>query len=101
MKESVASALHAVPAGIDPAAVRRHLEALPGVAAIHDLHIWPLSTADTALTCHLVMPGGHPGDGFTASVAQGLKQRFRIGHATLQIELSPTCDCALRPDEVV
>ncbi len=101
LKESVASALHAVPSGIDPGAVRGHLEALPGVAAIHDLHIWPLSTTDTALTCHLVMPGGHPGDEFTARVTQALKQRFRIGHTTLQIELSETCDCALRPDEVV
>ena len=46
------SALHAVRAGIDPAAVRGHLETLPGVAAIHDLHIWPMGTTETALTCH-------------------------------------------------
>jgi cobalt-zinc-cadmium efflux system protein len=102
LKESVNSALHAVPAGIDPAAVRGHLETLPGVAAIHDLHIWPMSTTETALTCHLVMPAGHPGDRFTAAVAKTLKDSYRIGHATLQIELGEAgCDCALKPDHVV
>ena len=102
LKESVNSALHAVPAGIDPAAVRGHLETLPGVAAIHDLHIWPMSTTETALTCHLVMPAGHPGDRFTAAVVKTLKDSYRIGHATLQIELGEAgCDCALKPDHVV
>ena len=102
LKDSVNSALHAVPAGIDPAAVRGHLETLPGVAAIHDLHIWPMSTTETALTCHLVMPAGHPGDRFTAAVAKTLKDSYRIGHATLQIELGEAgCDCALKPDHVV
>ena len=102
LKESVNSALQAVPAGIDPAAVRGHLESLPGVVAIHDLHIWPMSTTETALTCHLVMPAGHPGDRFTAAVAKTLKDSYRIGHATLQIELGEAgCDCALKPDHVV
>ena len=62
VKQSVRLALDAVPQGVDPAAVRAHLLALPGVTALHDLHIWGMSTTETALTCHLVMPGGHPGD---------------------------------------
>jgi cobalt-zinc-cadmium efflux system protein len=62
LTESVAMALDAVPAGIDPAAVGAFLKECPGVAAVHDLHIWPMGTTDTALTAHLVMPAGHPGD---------------------------------------
>ena len=70
-------ALDAVPEGIDAVAVRAHLAALPGVTAIHDLHIWGMSTTETALTCHLVMPGGHPGDAVLARLAQSWK---RIRH---------------------
>jgi len=54
---------------------------------VHDLHVWAMSTTDIALTAHLVMPGGHPGDAFLASIAQGLQQRFHITHPTIQIEL--------------
>jgi cobalt-zinc-cadmium efflux system protein len=100
LRDSVAMSLHAVPAGIDPAAVRAYLERLDGVARIHDLHIWPMSTTETALTCHLVMPDGAPGDDFAAFVAHELQTRFRIGHTTLQIERGE-CDCALEPDHVV
>ena len=57
-------ALAGVPRSIDPDAVEAHLRALPGVARIHDLHIWPMSTTEFALTAHLVMPGGFPGDAF-------------------------------------
>ncbi len=62
LRDAVNMALDAVPAGIDPVAVRTHLQALTGVVEVHDLHIWPMSTTETALTCHLVMPAGHPGD---------------------------------------
>jgi cobalt-zinc-cadmium efflux system protein len=62
LKSAVGLALQAVPDGVDAAAVRKHLEALPGVAALHDLHIWGKSTTETALTCHLVMPAGHTRD---------------------------------------
>jgi hypothetical protein len=55
---------------------------------VHDLHIWPLSTTESALTAHLVFPGGHPGDEFLAVAASELRQRFGIGHTTLQIEIS-------------
>jgi cobalt-zinc-cadmium efflux system protein len=101
LRHSVNMSLQAVPPGIDPAAVRAYLEALPGVGTTHDLHIWPISTTETALTCHLVMPGGHPGDAFTHCAAEALHERFGIGHATLQIELNQETDCALAPEHVI
>jgi cobalt-zinc-cadmium efflux system protein len=102
----VRSALHlalaAVPEGIDAAAVRAHLAGQPGVAALHDLHIWGMSTTETALTCHLIMPGGHPGDAMLLRLAQELRDRFGIVHATIQIELADTeATCALLPEHVV
>jgi cobalt-zinc-cadmium efflux system protein len=95
-------ALDAVPEGIDAAAVRAHFSALPGVAAIHDLHIWGMSTTETALTCHLVMPRGHPGDAALTEIARDLEERFGIHHATIQIELGDSAEaCALTPEHVV
>lgn len=84
---SLAMALNAVPPSVDLAKVRAFLLGLPGVTAIHDLHVWSLSTTETALTCHLVMPGGHPGDKMLHGTAEALEERFCIGHATLQPEL--------------
>lgn len=101
LHESTAMSLAAVPRRIDPAAVRAYLAGLPGVASIHDLHIWPMSTTETALTAHLVMPTGHPGDGFLAETCVELAHRFGIGHPTLQIELSRDVRCALEPDHIV
>ena len=101
LRDTVAMALGAVPPGIDPSAVRNQLRAMPGVTGLHDLHIWPMSTTETALTVHLVMPGGHPGDRFLMEAAAELREHFRIGHATLQIEVSEDTECALAPDEVV
>jgi len=86
LTESLALALDAVPAGIDPAAVRGWLAGLEGVAAVHDLHIWPQGTSGGILTAHLVMPAGHPGDEALANIAHALHHRFDIGHATLQVE---------------
>lgn len=73
----------------------------PGVSDIHDLHVWPISTTETALTCHLVMLGGHPGDAFLMETAQLLKTSHRIGHTTIQIETGQDNGCALAPDNVV
>jgi cobalt-zinc-cadmium efflux system protein len=102
VRRAIGLALDAVPEGIDPAAVRAHLASLPGVAGIHDLHIWGMSTTETALTCHLVMPGGHPGDAALGRAAHDLEQRFGIHHATLQIELGDSDEaCALTPEHVV
>jgi cobalt-zinc-cadmium efflux system protein len=101
-RDSLGLALHAVPAGIDPAAVRAYLAARPGVADVHDLHIWGMSTTENALSVHLVVPDGHPGDRFLAETARALEQRFGIGHATLQIEHGdPEHPCGLEPDHVV
>jgi cobalt-zinc-cadmium efflux system protein len=100
LRDSVTMSLAAVPPGIDPTAVRAYLEGLPGVERIHDLHIWPMSTTETALTCHLVMPGGAAGDAFVAEVARELQRRFKVGHATLQVERGDSA-CALEPDHVV
>ncbi|MBN9600626.1 MAG: cation transporter [Afipia sp.] len=97
LRESTAMSLAAVPKSIEPAAVRGFLAALPGVASIHDLHIWPMSTTETALTAHLVTPDGHPGDAFLISACSELDRRFGIGHATLQIETSALRRCALEP----
>ena len=101
LRQSIALSLAAVPAGIQPQEVRRYLESLPGVAQIHDLHIWPMSTTETALTCHLLMTDGHPGDGFLVATAEELQHRFAIGHATLQVETSEETACRLAPDHAV
>src|SRR5579863_3436193 len=101
LRDSVQMSMAAVPADIDPAAVRNFLFSRPGVAAVHDLHIWPMSTTENALTCHLVMPEGHPGDAFLHELARDLMKRFKIVHATVQIEVDPRLACALAPDEVV
>ena len=86
LRETTEMALQAVPRGIDPEAVRMALRTLPGVARVHDLHIWPMSTTEPVLTAHLVMPGGSPGDGFLNDAQQMLHDRYGIGHATLQVE---------------
>ncbi|WP_324828304.1 cation diffusion facilitator family transporter [Qipengyuania zhejiangensis] len=91
LKDSVAMSLLAVPRGISEREVRRYLAGLPGVEGVHDLHIWPMSTTETALTTHLVVPGGHPGDQFLRDIGHELDHRFRIGHATIQIERDSHC----------
>jgi cobalt-zinc-cadmium efflux system protein len=101
LRDSVRMSLAAVPPGVDAAAVRAYLEQLAGVTQIHDLHVWPVSTTETALTCHLVMPAGHPGDAFLLRTAEELNRRFAIGHTTIQIETSETTACALSPHDVV
>jgi cobalt-zinc-cadmium efflux system protein len=90
LRESVAMSLNAVPAHVDTAEVVRHLAAQPGVTGVHDLHIWSLSTTECAMTVHLVMPAGHPGDAVLDAIAAGLRERFGIGHATLQVEYGTT-----------
>ena len=101
LRDSVGMSMAAVPPQIDPAAVRGLLSARPGVVDVHDLHIWAMSTTENALTCHLVMPDGHPGDAFLNELCSDLAQRFRINHTTVQIEVDPHIACALAPDEVV
>jgi len=85
-KDSIRLGLLAVPARIDVAEVRAHLAGLEGVSAVHDLHIWPMSTTETALTAHLVMPDMPASDEFLHAIAHNLEDRFGIGHATIQVE---------------
>lgn len=95
LKDSVHLAIGGVPPAIDAAAVRRALENLPGVSNVHDLHIWPTSTTSVALTAHLVLRDGHPGDAFLISASRMLDVRFHIAHATLQLEHGDGGFCAL------
>lgn len=86
-RDSVKMGLLAVPDGIDEAQVREYLMGLDGVSAVHDLHIWPMSTTETALTAHLVTPDGHPGDALLNDVSRVLEERFSIHHSTIQMEV--------------
>lgn len=96
LRDSVAMSLAAVPPGIASEEVAACLRGQPGVVEIHDLHIWPMSTTEPALTVHLVMAEGHPGNRFLVAVAEELRGRFGIVHATVQIEEAggPPCHLA-------
>lgn len=96
-KDSLKMGLHGVPASVDGHAVEHHLVALAGVQAVHDLHIWPMSTTETAMTAHLVMPAGHPGDSFLAGLSHTLEHEFGICHATIQIETADHAGHACAP----
>ncbi len=96
LRESVRLALSAVPAHVDAVAVDHYLRAIPGVLDIHDLHIWGMSTTESALTAHLVMPTGYPEDDFLDDIVRTLRERFLIQHCTLQIERGTSLHrCAL------
>ena len=89
-----------VPTSIDLDAVRAELAALPGVARVTDLHVWATGTTDVALTAHLAMPGGHPDDAFFRVAAERMRDRFAIGHVTLQATretLMTPCDADVAP----
>jgi cobalt-zinc-cadmium efflux system protein len=98
LRESLQLVLNAVPAHIDVSAVEAHLRECHGVTDIHDLHIWGMSTTESALTVHLVMPEGYPGDAFMDDIMHTLKERFSIQHSTLQVEQGTTDHaCSLHP----
>jgi cobalt-zinc-cadmium efflux system protein len=98
-RDSVNLALDGVPRGIELAQVRDYLAGLEGVSEVHDLHIWAMSTNETALTAHLVRPGGSD-DAFLHGVCEELSYRFNIHHSTLQIEVDAAV-CKLAPAERV
>lgn len=100
LKDSIAMSLNAVPRWVDSEAVRDFLASQPGVTTLHDLHIWPMSTTELALTCHLVIPEGPPGDDYLVVVTRSLREKFSIEHATIQIE-ADAARCLLAPDHVV
>ena len=90
LRESVQLALNAVPPHIDVAEVETYLRECAGVTDIHDLHIWGMSTTESALTVHLVMPEGYPGDAFMDGIMRTLKERYSVQHSTLQVEQGTT-----------
>jgi cobalt-zinc-cadmium efflux system protein len=86
LRQSLHLSLDGVPASVELDSVKRYLSSLPGVIEVHDLHVWAMSTSETALTAHLVVRDGHPGDDFLNRVADELHHDFAIEHATIQIE---------------
>jgi cobalt-zinc-cadmium efflux system protein len=92
LKESVWMSLAGVPSGIDTAEVEIALSGLDGVDAVHDLHVWPLSTTETALTAHIVTRRADYPDALLAAARQILQDRFHIGHCTIQVERDHPAD---------
>ncbi len=87
LRESVRLALAAVPEGVDVERIRVFLAAQEGVTDVHDLHVWALSTTGNALSAHLVMPGGHPGDSVLDGIVQALGKGYSMKHVTLQVDM--------------
>jgi len=94
LKESIWMSLAGVPAGIDVDEVEAELAGIDGVAGLHDLHIWPLSTTENALTAHLVVPGTVSSDELLARARALLRERFHIHHSTIQVERQAPGDCS-------
>ncbi|WP_413231222.1 cation diffusion facilitator family transporter [Paraburkholderia kirstenboschensis] len=90
LRDSVRLALNAVPSGVDLQSIQDYLADQPGVEGVHDLHVWALSTTGNALSVHLVMPAGHPGDERLDGIVLVLRERFSMQHATLQVDLGTT-----------
>ena len=102
LRDSARLAVQGVPSHIDYKKVMAYLSSLPGVAGVHDLHIWGMSTTEVALTAHLMMPAGHPGDAFLHDLAAGLQDEHKIVHVTVQIEMGDEAhSCVLAPEDVV
>jgi cobalt-zinc-cadmium efflux system protein len=97
LRDSLNLALHAVPAGIEMREVRKYLASLPHVTAVHDLHVWPMSTTETALTAHLVRDVDDCDCSLLVQAAKDLRDLFQIHHSTLQFE-TPEHDCNLAPE---
>jgi cobalt-zinc-cadmium efflux system protein len=102
LRDSTDLAMDAVPGGIEQEAVESYLRGLPGIVEVHDLHIWGLSTTDTALTAHLVYAREEDGRGALGGIEAEIRRRFRIGHSTIQVETVADAEaCRLRPENVV
>lgn len=95
-RDAMRLAMAAVPPGVDKPRIEKYLADLPGVTDVHDLHVWALSTTENAMTAHIVMPAGHPGDVFVDSIVGTLRRDYAMHHATLQVEMGTTeHGCAL------
>lgn len=102
LKESFNLSIAAVPTSIAQLKIKEFLENLKGVKSVHDFHVWAISTTENALTAHLVMPDGHPGDLFLREASHELDHHFQIHHSTFQIELgNDQIACPYESDEVI
>ena len=102
LREAVNFALQAVPKQIDPDAVHRYLRELPGIREVHDMHIWPMSTTETAITAHLIKPDGAIDDGLLCQIKEELHTRFLINHVTIQCECGDAAyPCEQEPEHTV
>ena len=90
LRDSISLALNGVPPGVDVQKIRDYLAAQPGVTDVHDLHVWALSTTGNALSAHLVIPAGHPGDRMIDGIVGTLRAEFDMHHATLQVDMGTT-----------
>jgi cobalt-zinc-cadmium efflux system protein len=98
LRDTTKMALDAVPLNIDSVEVRKFLESTEGVENVHDLHIWAMSTSQNALTAHLVVPDIEERKDFLVLLERSIRDKFKIGHSTFQIESSKPedshhCDC--------
>lgn len=97
LKQSLRMMLAAVPDNVDRAEIEQFLRDRPGVTEVHDLHIWAMSTTETALTAQLVTPAGYPGDVAVDAITRQLREDFSIQHSTLQVRLGTTVhECCLQ-----
>ena len=102
LRDALALSLHATPKHINITEVKKYLTQLIGVEEVHDLHIWAMSTTNVALSVHLLMPCGHPGDAFIKKITHELEEHFNIIHTTIQIELGDgAVECRFAPEEIV
>jgi cobalt-zinc-cadmium efflux system protein len=100
LRDSFKLSIDAAPEGMDVGEIRRHLAGQTGVTAVHDLHVWAMSTSETALTVHLVVPGAAVDDAFLEHACDELREKFKIGHSTIQIERGDGT-CLQEPEGVV
>ncbi|WP_426011147.1 cation diffusion facilitator family transporter [Caulobacter sp. DWR2-3-1b2] len=101
LRDSLDLALDAAPRGIDVRAVKTWLAGRPGVSEVHDLHIWAMSTTETAMTAHLVRPENPDNDQFLHDVCGEMASRFKIGHVTIQVEQGGVATCHLASADAV
>jgi cobalt-zinc-cadmium efflux system protein len=101
LRDSLDLALDAAPRGIDPKAVKTWLAERPGVTEVHDLHIWAMSTTETAMTAHLVRPENPDNDQFLHDICGEMAKRFKIGHVTIQVESGGVATCHLAGADAV